>query len=289
MARPRREQSDPRVIQDWINEGRGRERNGAYQPWLRIQDVASTGKSGRLTSHITGDRIVHLLSGFETYCFYIFEWGPRIVDIREQYPLLPLEETLEIARELGVDHPVSPDTRMPIVMTTDFLVTTASVQDGEEHFARDFKPYRRVYSPRTREKFEIARRYHERHRHHWGLVTDLDFPVELGRNLDFLRQKRSLAGFKGVSPKTVALVREVLPPALWKGHESLSDVAIGCDKRLGFELGTSLTVAYHLIYNREWIVDLTQRLRPGQPLALLSPRPKEAVDVLIQFPAAMEQ
>jgi hypothetical protein len=277
------------VINEWINEGRGRGRNGEYQPWLRIQDLPSKGKSGRLTGHITGDRIVHLLSGFEMYCFYIFEWSPRIIDIREQFPLLPLEETLAISKELGVDHPASPDTGMPIVMTTDFLVTTASVQGGEEHFARDFKPHQKLYPPRTREKLEIARRYHERHSHQWGLITDLNFPQELGRNLEFLRQKRSLDGFNGVSPETVALVREVLQAALWKGNESLSEAAIGCDKRLGFELGTSLTVAHHLIYNRQWIVDLTQRLRPGQLLTLLSPRPKEAVDVLVQFPSAMEQ
>lgn len=46
-----------------------------------------------------------------------------VIDIREQYPLLPLKDTLEIANELGIEQPKHPQTKEPIVMTTDFLIT----------------------------------------------------------------------------------------------------------------------------------------------------------------------
>ncbi|WP_077849884.1 TnsA endonuclease N-terminal domain-containing protein [Clostridium puniceum] len=37
-----------------------------------------------------------------------------VVDIREQYPLLPIEDTLAIALELGIKHPEDPQTHQPI-------------------------------------------------------------------------------------------------------------------------------------------------------------------------------
>lgn len=46
-----------------------------------------------------------------------------VIDIREQYPLLPIEDTLEIANELGIEHPRHPQTEKAIVMITDFLIT----------------------------------------------------------------------------------------------------------------------------------------------------------------------
>jgi len=52
--------------------------------------------------------------------FYLTEYSDVVVDIREQFPLLPLEETIVIAEELGLKHPTNPKTQEPIVMTTDF-------------------------------------------------------------------------------------------------------------------------------------------------------------------------
>jgi hypothetical protein len=287
MARPRREQSDPRVIQDWIDEGRGTGRNGKYKTWLRIQDLASQGRSERLTSHITGDRIVHLLSGHESNAFFIFEWGPKVVDIREQYPLLPLEVTQEIARELNVEHPADAETRLPIVMTTDFLVTTIDY-GGEKHHAFAIKESQELTSARTREKLEIARRYHEKSGERWGILTERDIPIDLARNLERLREKRDLSRFGGIPDETVTRVQESLLPILWKQEDSLANASAYCDKQLGLLNGTSLTIAFHLLYLRRWTTDLMQPLQPARPLVLQNPQLKEAnEEVLLQFPAAM--
>jgi hypothetical protein len=285
MARPRREQSDPRVIQDWIDEGRGADRNGKYQPWLRIQDLASRGQSQRLTSHVTGDRIVHLLSGHESHAFFIFEWGPDVVDIREQFPLLPLEVTQEIARELKVEHPADEETGLPVIMTTDFLVTRKTAS-GEKHFACPFKEVKELSSARTREKLEIARRFHEKCGNSWGILTERDVPIDLARNLERLRETRDLSRFGGIPDETIARVREVLLPIIWKQEESLANATAHCDRQLGLMNGTSLTIAFHFLYMRRWTADLLQPLQPARPLVLLTPHPKEN-DVLVQFPAAM--
>lgn len=48
--------------------------------------------------------------------FYILEYSDNIKDIREQFPLLPQEDTISIANELGLRHPKNPETGEDIVM-----------------------------------------------------------------------------------------------------------------------------------------------------------------------------
>lgn len=55
--------------------------------------------------------------------FYLTEYSDVVIDFREQFPVLPLEETRLIADELGIKHPTDPKTGEPILMTTDFLLT----------------------------------------------------------------------------------------------------------------------------------------------------------------------
>lgn len=51
------------------------------------------------------------------------EWSEQVIDIREQFPLLPLDKTLYIAQKLGIKHPTDPKNKLPIIMTTDMLLT----------------------------------------------------------------------------------------------------------------------------------------------------------------------
>ena len=69
-----------------------------------IHDVASMGLASRVKSPLNG-RIHHLLSQLETDWLYAFHAIPHLLDVREQYPLLGLEETRQIASGLGIAHP----------------------------------------------------------------------------------------------------------------------------------------------------------------------------------------
>ncbi|EEP55107.1 TnsA endonuclease N-terminal domain-containing protein [Clostridium butyricum] len=119
-------------IEKMIKEGRGTGIGKDYIPWIRIQDIASKGRVTRVKGIKTG-RQHELLSDMERNYFYFLEFASKVIDIREQYPLLPLEETLSIAMELGIPHPKDPKTNEPIVMTTDFLITTEN--NGEYYEA----------------------------------------------------------------------------------------------------------------------------------------------------------
>jgi hypothetical protein len=121
MAKRKRTKTEA-AIDRCIEEGRGQGRGYDYKPWLLVQDVASQGLASRIKGWKT-KRVHHLHSNLELNYFYLLEWSSIVCDIREQYPLLPLEETLAIAEQCGISHPKDPKTQEPIVMVTDFCIT----------------------------------------------------------------------------------------------------------------------------------------------------------------------
>jgi len=87
-------------IERRLAEGRGDGTGINYKPWLRVQDVPSKGRIHRIKGCTIG-RVQHLLSDLEAKVFYAFDFSTSVLDIREQYPLPPLEDTLAIAEECG--------------------------------------------------------------------------------------------------------------------------------------------------------------------------------------------
>ncbi|MEO0688448.1 MAG: TnsA endonuclease N-terminal domain-containing protein, partial [Cyanobacteria bacterium J06649_11] len=116
---------DDAVISKRLDSGRGQGKGSSYKPWLQIQDVPSIGLATRIKGWKT-NRVHHFLSNLELNYFYVLEWSSIVTDIREQYPLLPREETLAIASNCGIRHPQEAQTKTPIVMTCDFLITIAA-------------------------------------------------------------------------------------------------------------------------------------------------------------------
>ncbi|MCR8980598.1 TnsA endonuclease N-terminal domain-containing protein [Brevibacillus laterosporus] len=125
------------------------------------------------------------LSDLERNYFYLTEYSNYIVDIREQFPLLPLEETIVIANELGINHPTDPKTGSPIVMTTDFLLTVNKGQNVTE-VARTIKMKDELLKERVLEKFEIEREYWQRKDIDWTIVTEEEISKTMARNIGYI-------------------------------------------------------------------------------------------------------
>ncbi|WP_311080106.1 TnsA endonuclease N-terminal domain-containing protein [Paenibacillus polymyxa] len=60
------------------------------------------------------------------------EWSEQVIDIREQFPLIPLDKTLYIAQKLGIKHSTDPKNKLPIIMTTDMLLTVKQEENIRE-------------------------------------------------------------------------------------------------------------------------------------------------------------
>ncbi|MBD2088830.1 TnsA endonuclease N-terminal domain-containing protein [Microcoleus sp. FACHB-1515] len=155
MAR-RNKKTTPEKIRKWIAEGRGQGRGADYKPWLTGQDVSVDSFSVRIKILEPSGRRYEALSLLEADYFKILSWLPNVVELREQYPLLPLETTQEIARKLGVEHPSFEGE--PIVMTTDALISLQG-SIGIFDVARAVKPSKKLGDPRVIEKLEIERHY----------------------------------------------------------------------------------------------------------------------------------
>lgn len=144
----------------WTKEGRGAGEGASYRPWLECRNVRSRGRKHRLPG-VLHDRVMHLMSDLERNAVLFFERDPRVLDIREQYPL-DREITRAIAREMGVVHPRDPATGTDIVMTTDMLITFAGRSGAPSTRAFSVKPVGELLHHRTVIKQEIERRYWER-------------------------------------------------------------------------------------------------------------------------------
>lgn len=181
-------------IERHIANGFGAGAGAEYVPWLRVQDVPSRGRSWKIPG-VKIDRIHHLLSDLERAYFLLSEFSEDVVDIREQYPLLPLESTQAIARAIGVRYPRYRPTSVPMVMTTDFLLTVQQPNGDLKSVARTIKYQEDLKGrdcARTLEKLDVERRFWISQGVDWSIVTEELFTPDLIQNLGFLRKYAKL-------------------------------------------------------------------------------------------------
>ncbi len=243
-------------------------RGADYQPWLLIQDVPSLGLVSRIKGWKT-KRVHHLLSNLELNYFYVLEWSPTVCDIREQYPLLPIEETIAIAQKCCIRHPLDPKTKQPVVMTTDFLLTVRQ-HIGVSEQARTIKPSQNLSSQRTLEKLEIERQYWQSKGIDWGIVTESEIPSVLAKNIEWLHPFQQTEDFLPLSELDISRIAKALTLMISKDNQPLFKIAADCDDALGLPPGTGLSVARYLIANRQWLVEMNRPIQPSEPLALLA-------------------
>lgn len=175
-----------------IAKGYGAGEGENYLPWLRIQDVASRGRS-RKVQGTKANRTHHLLSDFEFWYLLLLEFSEQVIDIREQFPLFPTPAAQEIAANLGINYPRYPSTTVPFVMTTDFVVTLVDAAGHRSTAARTLK-YEDEFADakrlqRTLEKFELEKSiWASKGETDWKIVTpNMIGPVAVS-NLQWLRR-----------------------------------------------------------------------------------------------------
>lgn len=264
----RKRTTNQTVIDKHLSEGRGQGIGSEYLPWLSIQDVASKGLVSRIKGWKT-NRVHHLLSNLELSYFYILEWSPIVCDIREQYPLLPLEETLAIAEQNGIPHPKDPKTQNPIVMTTDFYITVRQ-KIGSSEQIRTLKFAKELQSRRVLQKLEIERLYWQSREINWGIITEHEIPARLTKNIDWVHPFLNIEDYSSMSEAEIHRITTALTLRVVEEHDSLASIAADCDDKLGFEPGVCLSVARHLIAKRWWLVDMNKLINPSEPLVLLA-------------------
>ena len=243
----------------WIKEGRGRGVGKDYIPWLTIHDLASRGISSRVPGMTTG-RMHQLLSGMETAMFYILDASDQTKDIREQFPLLPLEKTLHIAGEMGIRHPRDSVSKYPYVFTSDFVVTTPK---GLRVLS--VKPSSELEKLRVREKLAVEHRFWEEQGIEWRLVTEKVIDFQKARNLEWIARSWDFCRRvpEGRKPE------EILDSFLYmfeNSYHSVAHIAEEVERQFLLGPGFGITTYQYLLRQKRIIIDLSS------PLDLVTPR-----------------
>lgn len=245
---------------------RGQGRGKDYIPYHHIQDVPSKGLTTRINGWKSG-RVHHFLSKLEWLYFFLLEWSPRVLDIREQYPL-ELAETIKIAESLGVRHPIDPKTRHPIVMTTDFVLTVKkSIRSDEQ--ARTVKYAKDLDSRRVLEKLEIERLYWLVRGVGWGIVTEHEVDKVTAANVEWLHPFRDIEACSHLSEKLIKNIQSAMHPKVTSQDHPLQRITSETDLLFDLKPGSSLMVLRHLLASRKWKADMNQPLYPSKKLTLI--------------------
>lgn len=254
------------LIREWQIEGRGKGDGTNYKPWLEVFDLSSRGRVSRPYSPKCG-RSVHLLSDVEANTFYALEWSELTTGIREEYPL-DRELTLEIAATLGIAHPYYPGTKVPTVMTVDFLVDF--VENGQKRFeAWDCKRAEDSEDPRKIEKLEITRTYFAGMDIPHRLIFHSTLPMPKIRNIEWIRGGILKTGederYSGALREQSLIMAHDLAGST--RNQPLQEYCRNFEYRQGLNPGEGLRIAKLLMYERVLICDLSNPDLASAPLA----------------------
>ncbi|MCA0151140.1 TnsA endonuclease N-terminal domain-containing protein [Rossellomorea vietnamensis] len=250
-------------IKNGFGQGKGKD----YKPFIQAHDnkVAS---EGWLTRHLgwKTQRIHHTLSEHERRYLYYLEWLDFVVDIREQYPLLPQGRTEEIAEQLGINHPhVEGES---VVMTTDFVITIQTTA-GLKNVVRTVKPASKL-TKRTLELFEIERRFFAEQGIDWGIISAGTLPNTLISNIEWMYEGRYVSTRPSLDLEMVDLLSEPLLLNINKDENlsSISKLCIKSDNEFGVTSGTCMFILKHMLASKKWSTDLHNKIRESAPLII---------------------
>lgn len=242
---------EPAIIKRLTKEKRGQGFGKDYKPFLTVRDVPSRGRVHRRPS-ITHGRIVHLLSDLELSAFLLFDWNKSVIDIREQFPLDP-ERTLNIAKRLGIKHPVAKGVNQ--VMSTDLVIDIE--RDGQIiSQAVSVKYSEDLENERVVEKQELERRFWEGEQIEWYVFSENEVPTTLVQNIKWLIPH--LHSFDLDDSSRLLTFELVLKAVETYPEDKIAVVMKNLDERQGERSGTHLAYLRHLLAQSAFTWDMKE-------------------------------
>lgn len=247
-----------RAIKNGYGIGQGKE----YLPWLRVQDVKSHGVRSQIWGRKT-NREHHTLSSIESQFFYLAEFCDSVIDIREQFPLLPLNISQKIAASIGVAHPKIPSSGEPNIITTDFLLTR---KVGGEIFyeAVSVKPESESNKQRVLEKIDIERV--------WWELLGIKFHYFTGNELTQIQSRNICwvtAPYRSTSTTFSSADIELALENLVLGKQFTTDICRTFMNTLGLHSADALSLLRFLIAEKYVVVDMSQVLEDSGIMEIL--------------------
>lgn len=246
------------TIKRFIKEGRGQGTGPDYNPWLKVGDISSKGRSTRIYGHTT-NRVHHLLSDLQLYYFYFLEYDDQVIDIREQYPLLDFHELqIPIDKELSKKL-FNQKTNVLQVFTVSFLVTRKG-DDGKPYYqARVIKASSELEKKATIERLELIRRYFDKKQIEFLIVTEKEINKQLAKNIGWALSAYRLDDYPEMQSNLVFIKSEMIN-LLKDTKRTFQQVFSQIEYTFQMPPGLALIVFKHLVATRQVQMDLRQKI-----------------------------
>ena len=269
------------LVDRWIKEGRGSGDGVNYKPWLTIQDVPSEGRCHRIP-HWKHGRIQHLMSDLEQNILFAYSWCENVIEIKEQFPLLPHEDTINIAEEIGIKHPYDNESNFHYVLTTDFVLKIKH-SSGEKYIARTVKPAEQLNNKRVLEKFEIERRFWESRNIDWGIVTEQDLSQPLISNIKLVYPYYRIDSLNIPSFELIKRISCELGRQVMNTDQPLRRITQSVDHQFSLVPGKAMNVVQFLIARRLWKIDMFSALDMSKQIKVLNqiPTSPDSIELIL--------
>lgn len=245
-------------IDRYIQEGRGQGEKEQYVPWLKIQDFPSLGRATRVFGKTTR-RIHHFFSDIQLRYFYLLEWEPKVIDIREHFPLLDFDEVIEDKSDLNIKLFTDKKNNIPYILATTFLITVLKADGENVHVARAVKGASELNSKKsTLEKLEMERRYWKEKGIDFAIVTNKDIPMQRSKNIEWIYS--SIYSEQGTS-YTYNDINEVEQGLFERLHDNKNPVRkifAGFENDYGLENGMGILIFKYLIADKKVIINIDE-------------------------------
>lgn len=159
-----------------------------YLPWIKTNEFTKCQGTRYSIKDMFNGRSIHLMSGLERDYYYITRWDSKVIEIFEQYPLFPVETTIDISNKLGYQYPKRTYKNELFTMTTDFLILAKDKNAKLKWFARSIKPKSDLNKIRVREKLKIEQMYWENKGVHWSVITEDNINTVKADNIQLISQ-----------------------------------------------------------------------------------------------------
>ncbi|EPW6908698.1 TnsA endonuclease N-terminal domain-containing protein [Vibrio parahaemolyticus] len=259
----KRRQKITHTIRDkWIeNWKRENEQSLHYVSFIKTQDIKSLGSKSRTPDFAEPGQDRDFLSTNERHYFYRLRFSMKYALIFEQYPLLPVERAMAIAKKLGIRYPTYPfSSNVPIVMTSDFFCV--SIGGKKAVFAiKDEDAYlKKTEKQRQNEdnKLKIEQVFWESQGVTWHLIRSSKLKNVFTQNLEQLFPAYTLdTHYQSLLPIWLKyFAKELEEEQSDRLHEFLERVA----ERIGMTFCESTQMFQHCVWHRKILIDLSNQL-----------------------------
>lgn len=105
----------------------------------------------------------------------------------------------------------------------------------------------------------------------WGIVTELEIPKEMARNISYIHDYYSLEhydAFQSLSSQYIEDLAMALLQRLLTSNQSVREITNEFDKDTHMPLGSSMTLFYHLLATKTLRIDMLEPLNLEQPIVI---------------------